>query len=356
MVTISLCIIVKDEEEVISRCLSSIEEVVDEIIVVDTGSSDNTKEIAAAFTNNIYDFKWQDDFSKARNFSFSKATKDYIFWIDADEFLDIKNKEKMLELKEKICDEIDIISMQTCLCKDNVCNPQMVSRRNRIVKRNKGFKWVGNIHEYLDVSGNCYDSEIMIIHQKLKKENDRNLQIYRNMISNGVDLNDRDLLYFGKELFYNKKFDEAINILSTYIEKDVWKEDKVDALCKIAECYLFKDDPKQARKYLYKTFEYVEPRGEILYDIANSFEIEQKYTQAIRWYEIILELPISDDCNKCINLSCYRLKPHLNLCYCYYEIDNLQKAYYHHLKCLQIEPNNPCVISNDKYFNSIIKK
>ena len=74
MITISLCMIVKNEEKVLARCLDSLEGLMDEIIIVDTGSTDRTKEIAAGYTDKIYDFEWVDDFSAARNFSFSKAT------------------------------------------------------------------------------------------------------------------------------------------------------------------------------------------------------------------------------------------------------------------------------------------
>ena len=73
MVTISLCMIVRNEEDVLERYLKSIADVVDEIIIVDTGSVDKTKEIAKKFTDHIYDFPWVDDFSAARNFAFSKG-------------------------------------------------------------------------------------------------------------------------------------------------------------------------------------------------------------------------------------------------------------------------------------------
>ena len=87
MVEISLCMIVKNEEDVIGRCLECVKEVVDEIIIVDTGSTDSTVEIAKEYTNKIYNFEWVDDFAKARNYSFSKATKDYIMWLDADDII-----------------------------------------------------------------------------------------------------------------------------------------------------------------------------------------------------------------------------------------------------------------------------
>ena len=74
MVSISLCMIVRNEEKVLGRCLSCVRGFANEIIIVDTGSTDRTKEIAFSFTDKVYDFKWKDDFAAARNFAFSKGT------------------------------------------------------------------------------------------------------------------------------------------------------------------------------------------------------------------------------------------------------------------------------------------
>ena len=99
MKEISLCMIVKDEEEVIGRCLGSVKDLVDEIIIVDTGSKDKTKQIISKYTDKVFDFTWVNDFSKARNFSFSKATKDYILWLDADDIILPEDREKFKKLK-----------------------------------------------------------------------------------------------------------------------------------------------------------------------------------------------------------------------------------------------------------------
>ena len=85
--TVSLCMIVKNEAEYLAKCLKSVESVVDEMIVVDTGSTDSTKQIAEIFGAKVYDFKWTDDFSEARNFSISLAKGDWIFLLDADEVI-----------------------------------------------------------------------------------------------------------------------------------------------------------------------------------------------------------------------------------------------------------------------------
>jgi choline kinase/GT2 family glycosyltransferase/predicted Zn-dependent protease len=83
--TVSLCMIVKNEEKYLAKCLKSAKPIVDEMIVVDTGSTDRTKDIAKAFGAKVYDFKWTNDFSEARNFSLSKASGGWIFVLDGDE-------------------------------------------------------------------------------------------------------------------------------------------------------------------------------------------------------------------------------------------------------------------------------
>lgn len=85
--TISLCMIVKNEEQFLEKCLNSVKNLVDEIIIVDTGSVDKTKEIAKKFTDKIFDFVWCDDFSVARNESLKHATGDWILILDADEVI-----------------------------------------------------------------------------------------------------------------------------------------------------------------------------------------------------------------------------------------------------------------------------
>ncbi len=102
MPTLSLCMIVKNEEQFLERCLQSVQGLVDEIIIVDTGSTDRTKEIARQFTDKIYDFTWVDDFSAARNESLKHATANWILVLDADEVL---ATEDHLNIKELLCQQ-----------------------------------------------------------------------------------------------------------------------------------------------------------------------------------------------------------------------------------------------------------
>lgn len=97
---ISLCMIVKNEEENLGRCLDSVKDIVDEIIIVDTGSKDNTVKVAKQFGANVLFYQWNDDFAAARNFSISMAKHDWIFILDADEELEPINDEQLQKLTQ----------------------------------------------------------------------------------------------------------------------------------------------------------------------------------------------------------------------------------------------------------------
>jgi len=96
--TLSVCMIVKNEENNIRRALEGVRPLVDEMVVVDTGSTDKTREIAQEMGAKVYDFPWTDSFAEARNFSLSKATKDWILVVDADEVISPEDHEALKEL------------------------------------------------------------------------------------------------------------------------------------------------------------------------------------------------------------------------------------------------------------------
>ena len=101
---LSLCMIVKDEEDCLARCLMSAIPVADEIVIVDTGSKDRTKEVAKTFGAKVYDFEWTDDFSEARNLSLEKATGDWIFVLDADETISRLDHDRLAKIVKNSAD------------------------------------------------------------------------------------------------------------------------------------------------------------------------------------------------------------------------------------------------------------
>jgi glycosyltransferase involved in cell wall biosynthesis len=100
--SISLCLMIKNEEHNLPGCLQSAGDLVDEIIVVDTGSTDRTKEVAAGFRAKVFDLGWVDDFAAGRNECIHHATGDWIFWMDADERVDEANREKLRALFQSV--------------------------------------------------------------------------------------------------------------------------------------------------------------------------------------------------------------------------------------------------------------
>lgn len=166
MITISLCMIVKNEEPVLARCLDSVASMMDEIIIVDTGSTDRTKEIAAQYTSRIYDFTWCDDFSAARNYAFSLATMDYIYCPDADEYLDLENQRRFLRLKGALLPEIEIVQMNYITPPDfNTVQNCKKEPRPKLFKRLRTFSWVDPVHETIRTDPVIYDSDIDILHR-----------------------------------------------------------------------------------------------------------------------------------------------------------------------------------------------
>src|SRR5439155_13065719 len=93
--SVSLCLMVRNEEQKLVACLQSAADLVDEVIVVDTGSMDGTRELATKLGARVVEFPWCDDFAAARNECIRHARGDFIFWMDADESIDSSNREKL---------------------------------------------------------------------------------------------------------------------------------------------------------------------------------------------------------------------------------------------------------------------
>ena len=147
MLPISVCIIAKNEEERIERCLSSLLPYDFEIIIVDTGSTDRTKELAAKYTKYIYDFTWVDDFSAARNFSLEKATNDWIFMMDCDEWIDQIDIEELEYFRQNLSHAVGSVSRRNLTGTPE--HPSSTTDQTERFFSKKHFHYTGIIHEQL---------------------------------------------------------------------------------------------------------------------------------------------------------------------------------------------------------------
>lgn len=207
MPTISLSMIVKNEEALLARCLDSVQAFVDEIIIVDTGSTDRTKDIAAQYTDNIFDWTQQTHSADARNFSFSKATMDYIFWLDAGDVVKTEELNKLCSLKNTLSPLIDVVYL------DHMA---------RLVKRENHFLWFEPVHEHLLVFGKKQFEYIPIARNKKEMESSaRSLDSYKQMVENDDSFSPRSAYYFAKELKAHGQDAEALHYYNLFLDASV---------------------------------------------------------------------------------------------------------------------------------------
>lgn len=154
MATVSLTMIVRDEERNLPDCLASCADLFDELVIVDTGSRDQTKAVAAAARDRhgraarVFNFAWCDDFAAARNESLRHATGEWVFWMDADDRLDESNRRKLAELLASLDHQYLGYEMgQVSPFPDGQVTPPF--RQLRLFPRQPGLKWWGRIHEGL---------------------------------------------------------------------------------------------------------------------------------------------------------------------------------------------------------------
>ena len=354
MPALSLCMIVRDEEPVLARCLDCIKHIMDEIIIIDTGSRDRTKEIARQYTNLVYDFPWNDNFSDARNFAFSKASCDYQMWLDADDVIDAENQQKLLDLKQTL--SADVIMMPYHIAFDEQDNPVYTYYRERILKRSRNFQWKGAVHEAITPSGTVLYAEIPVQHRKINiNDPDRNLRIFEKLLSENYPLCPREKFYYANELYYHHQYQKAIEIYQDFLNlPDAWKENQIDACQKLSACYLALHDTNNALKSLFQSFLYDRPRAEICCDIGRIKMHQQNWKDAVFWYESAIDAPFPSEGGFSVP-DCHDYIPFMQLCVCYDRMRNFHKAKAYNDKAGRIKPKDAGYLYNQNYFREILK-
>ena len=150
--SMSLAMIVKDEEKHIGKCLDSVKDLVEEIIVVDTGSTDNTIDICHSYNARVFCFKWNNDFSEARNYGLDKVTCDWVLWLDADEELAEGNRGELYN--QSLFEDCDAFSLPLINYFGEEVNLDEYAQiaQPRMFRNDKGFRFENKIHEWLNIS------------------------------------------------------------------------------------------------------------------------------------------------------------------------------------------------------------
>ncbi len=237
---ISACLIVRNEEKTLGRCLDSIRNHVDEIVVVDTGSRDRTKEIARQYAARVHDFPWRQDFAAARQFSFDRATGEWAFWLDADDV--VRNAAGIRPAAETAPGEVNCFYWKYQAAQDEYGNSTCEFWRERFVRNNRSFRWSGRVHEVLVPQSRavvCRSEDVVVIHQRLAREAAnprRNLEILQMEYAGTRGKPSPRLLHcLGCEYADLGQNDLAIATLRQYVSVSQWRDEKYLALMRIAE-------------------------------------------------------------------------------------------------------------------------
>ncbi len=228
--TLGVVMIVKNESAMLAECLESVKGA-DFITIVDTGSVDNTKEIANKYTNKVLDFVWCDDFAQARNFALQNANGDFLLSIDADEVLEEGGIEKIRAFIENSDKKSFAVKMRT----DG--NEFFVPR---VFKKDLTVFWVGRIHEIL----NTPFEEIINVSITYRSspahaiDPQRNIRILEKAYEDEPN-NTRCMYYLGREYGYYQEWSKAKVVLEKYVSMATWLPEKADAFFILALCYWY---------------------------------------------------------------------------------------------------------------------
>jgi glycosyltransferase involved in cell wall biosynthesis/SAM-dependent methyltransferase len=183
---ISLCMIAKNEADNLPACLQSVRDLVDEVVVVDTGSSDRTREVAAGLGAKVVEFSWCDDFAAARNESLRHATGDWVFLMDGDERLDEENRQRFRALRQALPEEnVAFVMRQSSPLEPGLHGAAHVDQV-RLFRRHPQVRWRYRIHEQIlgplrEVGAEVRPTDIVIHHEGFADPAIQDSKVERNL-------------------------------------------------------------------------------------------------------------------------------------------------------------------------------
>ncbi|CAI9385717.1 MULTISPECIES: glycosyltransferase [Bacillaceae] len=216
-IKVSLCMIVKNEERVLDRCLASVAHLVNEIIIVDTGSTDKTMDIAKKYTSKVYEFEWIQDFSAARNYAAEKATGDWILVLDADEYIDEENYQGFIQGLKRDKGQYDTYGVKILNFTGEYGENLIQNYHDRVYKNNGEIVYYRSIHEQLkhihggDLKGNV--AKLIVFHSG-----------YMNKIVQEKEKNERNKELIDKEMKESKNAFDYFNLGNEYYSLGEYQE------------------------------------------------------------------------------------------------------------------------------------
>ncbi|MBQ8623279.1 MAG: glycosyltransferase [Oscillospiraceae bacterium] len=348
--SISLCMIVKNEEHSLGKCLSSVQGLFDEIIIVDTGSTDGTVTLARQFTDRVCFFEWCDDFAAARNYSLSLAKTDYAMWLDADDVIMPRDRELLKEtIAELDVTKPDVVFMPYNVGFDDEGNVTLSFKRERIIKTGRGLWFEGEIHEAIPPRGRIIHSRAAVTHCKTHvNEPGRNLRIFEKMVDEGKKLSPRHKYYYARELSWADRLTDALGYYAMVIEDPLaWNENRISACLESAMILDGMGRRPEALDLLKKSLALGALRADVACELGRLYFESGDMQNAIRWYSAALEARtdggfVTEDQKGFI--------PLIQLCVIYDRLGDLNTAYKFNERAGEIKPWAQAYLYNKRYF------
>ncbi|MFN8577905.1 MAG: glycosyltransferase [Candidatus Sericytochromatia bacterium] len=334
--TLSVCSIVKNESSNIIKMLESIIDFVDEIIITDTGSTDNTIELIKKYNVKVFQYNWDNNFSNARNFCISNATKDWILSLDADEELMVNNKDFKDNLKLK--DHVYMINIKNVINNgDEIIN----CHSTKLFPNFQDFKFFGAVHEYIDRE-KTYNKSIIEdielkhngynLNNRYKKE--RNISILIKELEK-YSKNDnyyKHLLYLiGKEYLILHEYDKGLHYYKQFIdlEPDFNQANLINALTDMTKVFYILRNWGDLNNYADKYHNLLinSPDFCIFYGMHLS-EIFKNYQKAIFYYQKALFSNIIQGVNYTLSSKTYKPNFLIGISYIYLNKPQLAVNYF----------------------------
>jgi len=318
--SISLCMIVKNEEENLKRCLESVKDIVDEMIIVDTGSKDSTVPIAKLFGAKVYDFLWTGDFSEARNHSLKFATGDWILLMDADDELEKEDREKVLELTHE--NSAEAYFFRTISFVDSAEGYDEMQNLNiRLIRNKKGYFFSNPIHEqiYMNIKkitpqAKILNKDIRVYHYGYLNKNivhqdkrNRNIEILNKELESNPGYSFA-LFNLGNEYFAKTEYLKAIE----YYERAYYKFDPVQGfssklILKMANCFMYLGKNEDALAKIAEGLKHYPKFTDLIFIRALIYHFQNKLTLAIESLKTCIQMGESPiDLNILLGSGTYR--------------------------------------------------
>ena len=288
---LSLAMIVRDEAETLGRILADAAQFCDELVVVDTGSSDGSQDIAKQAGARVFDFEWVDDFAAARQHAFDACHGEWIIWLDADDAITPEVQQRMRQAKEQILTkDLDAVYTPYRYHFDpDTGQCTYAFNRERIVRRAPGMHWVGAVHEVIEIPGTriLQRDDLYIEHrpdpQKTLRRVGRNLQIIEKAVQAG-DRSSRSLFYYACELRDAGRDEEALQWYQEYLQDPGVDWEQYAARISMSECALRLGRPEQAREQLFAAIALDSSRAEAFLGLGKIHYDLKQWEQAATYY------------------------------------------------------------------------